>query len=101
LDEILKLLHPFMPFITEELWAVAPGPKHDSALVLARWPKLDGLDDAKAEAEIGWLIDLVTAIRSVRVEMNIPASTPIPVVMAGAWAETHARADRWAEFARR
>ena len=53
-------------------------------LVLAPWPKLDGLDDAKAEAEIGWLIDLVTAIRSVRVEMNIPPATPIPVVLAGA-----------------
>jgi valyl-tRNA synthetase len=101
LDEILKLLHPFMPFITEELWAVAPGPKHDGMLVLAQWPKHEGLDDPQAEAEIGWLIDLVTAIRSVRVEMNIPASTPIPVVLAGASAETRARAGRWAEFARR
>ncbi len=101
LDEILKLLHPFMPFITEELWGVAPGPKRDGLLVLSQWPKLDGLDDDKAEAEIGWLIDLVTAIRSVRVEMNIPASTPIPVVLAGASAETKARAGRWAEFAKR
>jgi valyl-tRNA synthetase len=103
LDEILKLLHPFMPFITEELWRVTAetGPKRDALLVLASWPKLDGLDDANAEAEIGWLIDLVTAIRSVRVEMNIPASTPIPVVLAGASAETHARAGRWAEFAQR
>jgi valyl-tRNA synthetase len=103
LDEILKLLHPFMPFITEELWRVTAetGPKRDALLVLASWPKLDGLDDEKAEAEIGWLIDLVTAIRSVRVEMNIPASTPIPVVLAGASAETRARAGRWAEFAQR
>jgi valyl-tRNA synthetase len=103
LDEILKLLHPFMPFITEELWRVTAetGPKRDALLVLASWPKLDGLDDDKAEAEIGWLIDLVTAIRSVRVEMNIPASTPIPVVLAGASAETKARAGRWTEFAQR
>ena len=73
LDEILKLLHPFMPFITEELWRVTAetGPKRDALLVLAPWPTHDGLDDAKAEAEIGWLIDLVTAIRSVRAEMNI------------------------------
>jgi valyl-tRNA synthetase len=101
LDEILKLLHPFMPFITEELWAVAPGEKRGGLLVLAEWPKHDGLDDEKAEAEIGWLIDLVTAIRSVRAEMNIPASTPIPVMLAGASAETKARAGRWAEFAKR
>jgi valyl-tRNA synthetase len=103
LDEILKLLHPFMPFITEELWRVTAetGPKRDAMLVLASWPKHDSLDDAKAEAEIGWLIDLVTAIRSVRVEMNIPASTPIPVILAGASAETQARAGRWEDFAKR
>jgi valyl-tRNA synthetase len=103
LDEILKLLHPFMPFITEELWRVTAetGPARDTALVLASWSRLEGLDDDKAEAEIGWLIDLVTAIRSVRVEMNIPASTPIAVVLAGASAETKARAGRWTEFAKR
>ncbi len=47
------------------------------------------------------MIDLVTAIRSVRAEMNIPASTPIPLVLAGASAETKARAERWAEFVKR
>ena len=67
----------------------------------AAWPQHDGLDDAEAEAEIGWLIDLVTAIRSVRAEMNIPAATPIPLVLAGASAETRARAGRWAEFVKR
>ena len=103
LDEILKLLHPFMPFITEELWRVTAetGPARETPLVLAAWPKLEGLDNAEAEAEIGWLIDLVTSIRSVRAEMNIPASTPIPVVLAGASAETKARAGRWVEFAKR
>ena len=68
-------------------------------LVLAPWPTLEGLDDDEAEAEIGWVIDLVTAIRSVRAEMNITAA--IPVVLAGASAETRARADRWAEFIKR
>ena len=48
-----------------------PAPRRDSLLALAQWPTLDGLDDAKAEAEIGWVVDLVTAIRSVRAEMNI------------------------------
>ncbi len=101
LDEILKLLHPFMPFITEELWRVTAetGPKRDGLLVLASWPKHDGLDDAKAEAEIGWLIDLVTAIRSVRAEMNITAA--IPLVLVAASAESRARAERWSEFVKR
>src|SRR5271169_5732718 len=65
LDEILKLLHPFMPFITEELWAVTAeqGPKRSSLLALSHWPALEGLDDAGAEAEIGWVIDLINAIR--------------------------------------
>jgi valyl-tRNA synthetase len=103
LDEILKLLHPFMPFITEELWAVTAGPggKRARLLALAEWPSLAGLDDARAEGEIGWLIDLVTAIRSVRAEMNIVPATQIPLVLAGASAETMARAGRWAEFAKR
>jgi valyl-tRNA synthetase len=79
LDEILKILHPFMPFITEELWAVTAeqGPKRTNLLALSEWPKLEGLADDKAEAEIGWVIDLVTAIRSVRAELNVPASAKL------------------------
>jgi valyl-tRNA synthetase len=96
-DEILKLLQPFMPFITEELWAVTG--KHDALLALDAWPSYMGLSDDKAEAEIGWVIDLVTAIRSVRAEMNITAA--IPLVLAGASAETKARAERWSEFIKR
>jgi valyl-tRNA synthetase len=96
-DEILKLLQPFMPFITEELWAVTG--KHDALLALDAWPSYAGLSDDKAEAEIGWVIDLVTAIRSVRAEMNIVAA--IPLVLAGTSAETKARAERWAEFIKR
>ncbi len=99
-DEILKLLQPFMPFITEELWAVTrQGPQRDSAAGAHAWPSLTGLADDKAEAEIGWVIDLVTAIRSVRAEMNITAA--IPLVLAGASAETKARAERWSEFIKR
>ncbi|HTS41750.1 MAG TPA: valine--tRNA ligase [Xanthobacteraceae bacterium] len=103
LDEILKLLHPFMPFITEELWAVtaAQGAPRDQLLVLTNWPQHAGLSDDKAEAEIGWLVDLVTAIRSVRAEMSIPPATLFPLVLAGASAETKARAGRWAEFVKR
>jgi valyl-tRNA synthetase len=102
-DGILQLLHPFMPFITEELWArTAEGTApRSSLLALAPWPQLDGLDDPAAETEIGWVVDLVSAIRSVRAEMNISAATQMPLVLAGASPETKARAGRWSEFVRR
>jgi valyl-tRNA synthetase len=101
LDEILRLLHPFMPFITEELWTVTAeqGPKRSQLLALSNWPRLDGLADDKAEAEIGWVIELITAIRSIRAEMNINVN--IPLVLAGASKETQGRAERWAEFIKR
>ena len=100
-DEILKLLHPFIPFVTEELWWVTAqgGPGRDGVLALAPWPKHEGLADLEAEAEIGWVVDLVTAIRSVRAEMNITAE--VPVMLVGASAATAARAGRWAEIIRR
>jgi valyl-tRNA synthetase len=101
-DEILKLLHPFMPFITEELWQVTAGeaPRAD-LLALTSWPGDAGFEDRQAEAEIGWVVDLITAIRSVRAEMNIPPATLLPLVLAGASAETRARAERWREFVQR
>ncbi|MEA2977783.1 MAG: valyl-tRNA synthetase [Alphaproteobacteria bacterium] len=98
-DEILKLLHPFMPFITEELWGVTA--QRQALLALAPWPNLAGLEDAKAEAEIGWVIDLVNAIRSVRSEMNVPSATQFPLLLCGASAETKTRAGRWSEFLQR
>jgi valyl-tRNA synthetase len=102
-DEILKLLHPFTPFVTEELWRVTAenGPARDGLLVLATWPKHATLENPGAEAEIGWVIDLVTAIRSVRVEMNIAAATEIPLALVAAAPATRARAERWAEMLRR
>jgi valyl-tRNA synthetase len=103
LDEILKLLHPFMPFLTEELWRVtaAQGRKRDHLLVLAAWPQHDALEDDAAEAEIGWVIDLITAIRSVRAEMNIAPATQIPLILADPSEPTRMRAKQWDEFIRR
>ena len=97
LDEILKLLHPFMPFLTEELWArtAEGGAPRTSLLALAAWSKLDGLEAPEAEAEIGWLVDLVTEIRSVRAEMNVPAGAQIPLVLVGANALTIDRVGAW------
>jgi len=101
-DEILKLLHPFMPFLTEELWRLteAQGEKRKSLLALAIWPRLEGLEDEKAEAEIGWLVDLVSAVRSVRSEMNVPTAAQVPLVFV-AGKEAEARAGRWDEALRR
>ena len=95
-DEALKLLHPFMPFITEELWRVtAEGTPPKSLLVLGEWPALGGLDNPEAEAEIGWVVDLVSAIRSVRAEMNISVVTPLELINVSK--DTKARASRWLE----
>jgi valyl-tRNA synthetase len=97
LDQILKLLHPFMPFITEELWAhmVEYGEKRRSLLALAPWPELNGLADPAADAEIGWVVRLISEIRSTRNEMDVPAGAKVPLVLVGvdkqikAWADTH------------
>jgi valyl-tRNA synthetase len=98
-DEILKLLHPFMPFITEELWGVTAATKRESLLALSEWPSLEGVGDAKAEAEIGWVIDLITAIRSVRAEMNV--NVPLPLVMVRVGDHVWERAQQWSEFIKR
>ncbi len=96
LDQIYALLHPFMPFITEELWAIkgAAGPKRESLLALAQWPQLEGLEDEAAEAEIGWIVELVSEIRSLRAEMNL-GTAEIPLVLVDAEEAAQARALRW------
>ena len=92
LDEIYKLLHPFMPFMTEELWAkTAPGGGERSHLLChAEWPT-PRVDDSEAADDINWLIGLVSDIRSVRSEMNIKPGLQIPLVVVGAEAQTRAR----------
>jgi valyl-tRNA synthetase len=126
-DQILALLHPFVPFITEELWSVtaqrvrpepAIGPAkgrtrwagpmagsggvaRDGLLALAPWPLLVGLEDEAAEAEIGWVVDVISAIRSVRTEMNIAPAMQIPMVLAGTSVESHERAQRWSDVIKR
>jgi valyl-tRNA synthetase len=78
LGVILRLLHPFMPYITEALWAEA-GDGSKKVLSLTRWPEHD-FADAAAASEINWLVDLVSAIRSVRSEMNVPSAAKTPLV---------------------
>nr|WP_304071678.1 valine--tRNA ligase [Maricaulis maris] len=92
LDQALKMLHPFMPFVTEALWAETG--TRDTQLIVAEWPQLDGLQDAEATAEMDWLINLVTDIRRLRAEMNIPAGAKLSLVAVGADAEVAARLQR-------
>lgn len=95
-DQILRLLHPFMPFITEELWAVtAPAGGRGSLLALADWPVIPQPADDSAEAEIGWLVDLVSEVRSVRAEVNVPAGAQIPLILVAADDVTRERAARY------
>ncbi|WP_026222813.1 valine--tRNA ligase [Methylocystis rosea] len=97
LDQIYALLHPFMPFLTEELWAIkgADGPKRETMLALASWPSLTGLEDAEAESEIGWVVDLISEVRSLRAEMNLTSETEL--LLIGADDALKARATRWDE----
>ncbi len=103
LDEILKLLHPFMPFVTEELWAVLgeQGPKRELLLCLAAWPKVAKKTDQKSVGELNWVIDLITEIRSLRSEMNVPPASMLPLAIAGADMETIARAKSYESFVKR
>ncbi|TQN59561.1 valine--tRNA ligase [Agrobacterium tumefaciens] len=102
LDEIYKLLHPFMPFMTEELWAhtAGEGEERNDLLCLTDWPVPEFRDDASA-AEINWLIDLVSGIRSTRAEMNVPPGATASLVVVGANTSTEARLDRHAAAIRR
>jgi valyl-tRNA synthetase len=92
LDQILILLHPFMPFVTEELWQETGAP---GMLIDADWPRYRGLGDEAADQEMRWVVRLVSEIRSVRAEMNVPASAKIACVIAGANKETRRRAAAW------
>lgn len=92
LDEILVLLHPFMPFITEELWH-AMGDR-DGPIITARWPMADARAlDVDAQKEIDWLIRLVSEIRSSRTELNVPPGARLPLHVRDASPATIARLD--------
>jgi valyl-tRNA synthetase len=93
LDQIVHLLHPFMPYVTEELFqefGKAIGRKE--LLISQTWPSLDDkLVDAAADAEVNWVIRLITSIRSAKQDVSLPPATKVPFTLAGASAETQAR----------
>ncbi|TIR25951.1 MAG: valine--tRNA ligase [Mesorhizobium sp.] len=102
LDEIYKLLHPMMPFMTEELWAqtAGEGKERSSLLCHAAWPSPD-FEDEEAAADINWLVDLVSGIRSVRSEMNVPPAAIAPLMVIGANTLTQERLERHAQAIKR
>ncbi|SNY93291.1 valyl-tRNA synthetase [Cohaesibacter sp. ES.047] len=92
LDQICLLLHPIMPYITEELWAETgkSGPQRNSLLALEDWPSYS-IPDTGAADEINWMVDFISAVRSIRSEMNITPSTQLKLEIVGASDETKAR----------
>jgi valyl-tRNA synthetase len=89
LGQLMHLLHPFMPFLTEELWSNSGG---QGALITAAWPRHDGLAiDDKATAELDWLVRAISGIRAVRSEMNVPPAAQLALQVRDANATTTAR----------
>jgi valyl-tRNA synthetase len=98
---ILRLLHPAVPFVTEELWDRFEYGGPDS-LIRAGWPEQVLVADAAgARAELDWVVRLIGLVRSVRTEMNVPPSKPSPVLLQGASGDMLGRVDRWIEAIRR
>ena len=94
-DQVLKLLHPFMPFITEELWALTSETPRGTLLILAEWPRQSKSPARMSPApEMRWVIELIKGVRSVRAEMNVPAAAKIPLVLTGAGAAAKNRLER-------
>jgi valyl-tRNA synthetase len=92
LEQCLVLLHPIMPFITEELWQTTT--KRDQLLALTDWPTYTTADllDAEADRELNWVIGLIESIRSARQQMHVPAGLKVPMLVTemdeaaqGAW----------------
>jgi len=101
LGTILKLLHPVMPFLTEELWSrMGYGP--EGSLISTAWPEATAVvDAAEARAELDWVVRLVSEIRTVRSEMNVAPSITVPLLLSGASGESLDRAKRWEDAIKR
>ena len=101
LGVLLRLLHPAIPFVTEELWDRF-GYGAPCSLIRAPWPEPMPVADAvQARAELDWLTRFIGEVRAVRNEMNVPPGTPTPVLLRDASPETLARAARWSDAIRR
>lgn len=101
LGQLLHLMHPLMPFITEELWAQV-GPEGSKQLMTAHWPAAaPELIDAKADADIDWVIRLIGEVRALRTEMNVAPGAQVNLVIKDAGAETQDRVAQYGDLIRR
>ena len=96
LDQILVMLHPFMPFITEELWHALSDPATPRGydIIHAKWPEPNATVDAGAVAEINWVIDTISKTRSFKAELNIAPGTRLTANIAGPQTATIAIIER-------
>ncbi len=101
LGMVLRLLHPAMPFLTEELWEkFGYGPQ--GSLIHANWPEAVNVPGAEAaRAELDWVVALISEVRTVRAEMNIAPSNTTPILLKDASAESLSRAEAWIDPIRR
>jgi valyl-tRNA synthetase len=85
-DQIMVMLHPFMPFVTEELWHAMPGSAHPRPydLIVAQWPKPHASVDEAARAEIGGLVEVIAEARAIRAELSIPWTATLTPHIVGA-----------------
>ena len=99
LNQLLRLLHPFMPYVTEELWEHFGS---SEPLIATTLPDLDkDLQAPEAEAEIDWLIRLIGEVRAVRSEMNVPAAAKVDLLVKDASETTQTRLARYADLLQR
>jgi valyl-tRNA synthetase len=101
LGQLLHLLHPFMPYITEELWPQL-GEGNTRLLIGEPWPDFSALAiDAEAGADLDWVIRLVSEIRTLRAEMNVPPGAQIPIMLRDANDRTQTRLSAYGDLVRR
>jgi len=101
LAQLVHLLHPIMPFITEELWGQSGG-ERGGMLIAAAWPDLPpDLHDPQAAAEMDWVVAAISAIRAIRTEVNVPAGARLPLLVQDADPAVTNRLELHAEHIRR
>ena len=97
LAQTLHLLHPIMPFITEEIWQQLAGAEA-GMLITASWPELPpDLHDPEAAAEMEWVVTAISAIRAIRTEVNVPAAARLPLLVKDADSTASERLERHRE----